>query len=160
MRYAIILLLFGCDNFFETEYKVHPKLKPYVDRFYEEALNRLILIDRENLIVRFEDMDCCSGKSIQRGNQRIVLIDYDSYTYGVDEGHDFIDPETGLSLGVQETVFHELGHAILFRDHENGYTIMTKDGKWNNDFNMHADKRKILIDELFKDCIKINIVRI
>lgn len=158
MRYAILLLLFGCDNLFETEYQVDPKLQPYVDKFYAEALERNILIERENLIVRFSEMDCCNGQSFQRGNQRIVHIDRESWSNAQD--HDFVDPETGLLLGVQETVFHELGHSLLYRPHQKGYTIMTEDGQWNNDFNMDAIKREALIDELFSECERINIVKV
>lgn len=154
--FVCCLFMIGCDDsLFDTEYTINLQLRPYVDEFYKEALNRNILIDKENLIVKFANMDCCDGKSIKRGNQRIVQIDRDEWEYRIDQGHDFIDSTTNLSLGIQEIIFHELGHALLYRNHisSKNYTIMTNDSKWSNDFYKNYNKRQLLIDELFDNCL-------
>ena len=88
-----------------VEYRVDPLLKPYVDKFYEEAEKRGVELQRVNLIVLLSnEIGSKFGLSEIKNGQKIVSIN----SYLVDSN------EKRLKV----IIFHELGHALLNRRHK------------------------------------------
>ncbi len=52
-------------------------------------------------------------------------------------------------LYIEYVVFHELGHALLHRDHKDAYTIMTSNNKMLNSYCDSEQAKRLLVDELF-----------
>ena len=105
MRIVLILAIFlySCNE--ETFFHSDPKLESYVVEFYLEAQKHGHSISRENLIVKSSNsIGAKSGMFETSGSQRIVHIN--SYV---------VDSENELRKKI--VVFHELGHALLNRDH-------------------------------------------
>lgn len=101
----------------DIEYRVNPELKPYVDLFYEEAEKRGIKLQRVNLYMNLDSSDKVvnpfkSGASFIQGSQKTVLID--TYSF-----------QTNTDIQNEVLVFHELGHTLLNKSHDDsGIGIM------------------------------------
>jgi hypothetical protein len=139
---ALCFIFSSCHLDPTLEYKVDEPLLPHVDKFFEEASNRGLKLDRFNImvIVVSADMDAMKGKlglSRKEGEQRVVMISDEVVRYWAPESLEFI-------------VFHELGHALLGREHCSNYSIMNIEISsyeyWDD-----ADARQILVDELFSN---------
>lgn len=115
MKYFIISLLFvGCSFQDEYYYSVNEAFVEYVDRFYLEAEKRGVEIQRYNLTVTFHEIES-SGVGGRDGNGNIiVMIDPDSWYTNADE----------LERHREYLMFHELGHALLSRQHTTKESIM------------------------------------
>ncbi len=115
----IVLIFFGCfgiscekeDPFFV--FQIDESLERIVNKFYEEAEQRGFILQKSNLIVEFaetlEDDSCglCTRPNRKKEIQRIVQISQTETCWG------------GLSSLNKETLlFHELGHCLLNRDHD------------------------------------------
>ncbi len=137
------LLLSSCSLFTDTEYRIHAEIQPFVDEFYQEAHKRgknpqssnLIFIIQKDLL---KDTGGLGATKTEKGGwgadpQIRCYIDED-YFYSAD------------SLCVKSTVFHELGHALLKRTHNNTWSIMNSGVKC---FGRKEENEKLLIDELF-----------
>lgn len=142
---VIVFTCSSCSDLIDQDhYYVAPELKVFVDRFYSEASVRGITIGKENVEVLIGDIK--SSNSVEgRSTESNVVIDKKFYESNI--GHSWNDKFD--SLDVEYVVFHELGHYLLHRDHENKFTIMTPDGTYKGDYQSDSIKRKLLIDELF-----------
>lgn len=144
MRPIITIILFAlcsCTDFDQTlSYQVDPKLAPFVDSFYAEAQKRGITLYKDNLIVRFTD-NCpgCNGRSTVEGDQRVVVINRWSYDGYITD-----------SAAIEFLVFHELGHALLYRPHNDpALSIMAADAPLRI-YKGNDSLRTVLINELFR----------
>lgn len=137
--FTFLLLFFSCDFIDQDHFEIDPNLRRYVDKFYIEANARGYNIQHQNLIVRFGSLgNKLWGQSDHNSTIPTVTISSDNFEY--------------LNESIVEyVVFHELGHALLYRDHSENYSIMTKDNKHVDDYNRGIN-RKELIDELFCQC--------
>ena len=148
---ALAILLSGCFSAFDQtiEYRVDPRVVQFVDRFYTEAEARGVVIERYNLIVivqphntgRFVDQNDPTaeivGLSIRQGEQRIVFID-----------ERYVEFKDRVDLNLEQLVFHELGHALLGKHHdENSFSVMNTD--FNIEFYYKENIRKEVLDNLF-----------
>jgi len=140
--FILIVLLNGCNFHDELYYEIAPEVQIHVDTFYEEAAKRGVRLEKTNLIVMYELCDGIKckwsdlyGLSFKEGDQRIVYIVDD---YLVREEPDALEC----------LVFHELGHALLYRSHTTEYSIM---GERNNllEYKGNPELREWLLDELF-----------
>ncbi|HEX5187339.1 MAG TPA: hypothetical protein VFV86_10660 [Nitrososphaeraceae archaeon] len=136
----------------ETQFIIDSRLKPYVDSFYHEASLRNIHLPKDNLIVKIK-------KGLINNNQNGLCIEEDKL-FGDDQLIVYIDEEYyNNNQCIEGVVFHELGHALLNRKHENNtpslmqesslYSCFTIPGMWPG-----IDQRSILINELFNPHIK------
>jgi hypothetical protein len=118
----LLFLLSSCSN----DFVIDSRLKPHVDLFYSLSdtnlqSDNLIVIQKKNLLKETGSL----GRTIQdRGflylwdGQITVLIDAEYC-------------QTEDQLLVETVVFHELGHALLSRDHtDNVPSIMHSSGKY------------------------------
>lgn len=104
-----IFLFTGCLP--KKEYNIEPELQPIVDRFFAEGRARLVFLRQDNLIVKWADLPAgTGGRSSQDGLQRQRVVKINRLYKGR-----FIIPHI---------VFHELGHACLFRGHVTYTSIM------------------------------------
>jgi|SRR5690606_4482439 len=149
LAYALVLLFSSCSFLDENHYYVDPLLEPFVDKFFEEADKRNVPLCKCNLTVRLQH-----GHHKKRGaygtsegtalttSLRSVVLDYDAVIYDLQD--------TGTVLWTERLVFHELGHAILYRKHTKSYSIMNnRNDDYREDYYNDPEKREILIDELF-----------
>ncbi len=142
---TISLLLFSCQE--EIYYRVDPRLTVYVESFYTEGAKYGQTFGRDNLIMGIKDLDGIWGLSLRPadGTGQITV---------------WIDPDVFLrndSLCTESIVFHELGHALLRRDHKDyPPSLMRTDNKFGcypeikvDGIVMEGTTREELIKELF-----------
>ncbi len=136
-----------------TKYNVDEKLDPYLQLFLEEGAKRGINIDVEKngLIMEFTQLPDLTIGLCTYQDPLLVQIDRDYWS----ETTDYEDQENLR----QNVVFHELGHGLLNRGHDNSYlpnlewkTIMcggdNVEGRdWAINFNGY--RKEYYIDELF-----------
>jgi hypothetical protein len=103
LLFALILLTSCTDFTDENHFEVDPKLLPYVDRFYKEAEQRGLSLQRVNLKVEFGKLpEFIAGKFY-----------HESMTVKIDSS------KSSWKMQPEALVFHELGHALLNRLHDN-----------------------------------------
>lgn len=134
MRYLIIIiLLFSCS--YQREFKVDKELKVYVDSFFDLAMNKGLLIQKENLIVTLSaNIGLLQGLSSKKNGQRIVEINYYNY-------------QNYSSDYIEAIVFHELGHALLNRGHDDSVESLMNTSVC---LSCYSNNKEYLIKELFK----------
>jgi len=109
------VLLTGCSKDVEpiVIYDVPTEYQPFVDTFIYEASIRGRTIKIDNLIIKddytMEGPHCagCNSTEIRRKSQKIISMNSNIRCW--------------LTVEQQEVLFfHELGHCVLGRDHDNG----------------------------------------
>lgn len=148
MKKALALFfLMSCTEFVDDySYRIQPELKPFVDSFFEEAAARGILIEKSNLdVYLLEGLSKSKnawGQSRNYGGQRIVVIDKEWAEFYLKSHPNRIEP----------IMFHELGHAILRRGHNNLAGSLMNPGRCSSGacYEHQPEMRKVFIDELFE----------
>ncbi len=126
---------------------VDPELRPYFQRFEDEAAARGISINLTEagitgIIEEIEEDHIAGQCSFPRNRPNEVTIDASFWSFGSDLFKEFI-------------VFHELGHCYLFRPHvedilSNGACAsLMRSGNGDCIDNYHSGTRSFYIDELF-----------
>jgi hypothetical protein len=142
MRTLAILLLFcitACDA--SEEYYVAPELADYVESFYFEADSRGVSLQRSNLVIKLgglpERIDGQTRRSVGdfSGDQITVIIDSEFFS-------------SSSRDCIEWVVYHELGHALLNRDHVGGYSYMNDLTRCYT--NSTAYWKPVYLDEMFK----------
>lgn len=152
-KYLVIITIFLCACSSLTDEKhfyVDRQLTVFVDRFYKEANQRGIILQRQDLIMAIKNNGFYAGAGPE-GVTKYSLSEIDidpNFTIPLLNSHSGVD-----SLNVEYVVFHELAHYLLHRQHldDSHYTIMTPDDFYKSDFQTDSVKRKELIDELFTE---------
>ena len=113
----IITCLTACNRHGELprQLYVDPSLKPYVQMFMSEADNQGMSLHIDNLIVIFVDL-----------NSATIEAQCESFNNGT-VGTPTISVlrskwDRKSEISKQMIMFHELGHCVLFRQHNNAYT--------------------------------------
>lgn len=132
MRYLLILILSSC-SFIDDEHEyTDERVSVYVERFYQEAKDRGINPPKAVVVIGsvkgwgVSSMDPFPKVTIDRtviGNPDQKFIEY--------------------------VIFHELGHAVLKRDHCDGFSIMTASPESAFNLWIKGEQREELLDELF-----------
>lgn len=131
----LILILFSCSE--QYQFIIDPGLKDYVNSFYYQAELRGIHLQKANLIVRFGNTGEDGGLtkySVKNGKVSSQIMVWIS---------DEIQPQEC----VEATVYHELGHALLFRDHCQGVSLMNV--RYGNFRCFQNASKEELINEMF-----------
>lgn len=157
MKKLIILLsifLIGCEDLDIHRYKVPSEVEPFVEDFRNEAYERGIFCPIKDLEVKFvTDLEeGISARVTKIGKHLIVKINKQWWDLKTDQGWYY---------SKQKTIFHELGHGILEREHvisekESIMSIYTfKDVSVYHKYETDKKWREKLIDELFEgyNCI-------
>lgn len=136
-----ILTVYGCDFIDEYQWRVDPFLQPAVDAFFNEAAARGIYIERNNLVATYgppipECQFDCYGVSMPEGSQRYIHIVVDSFY----NAH----PEA-----LEALVFHELGHAVLYRPHTEPFVSIMAERFHLQTYEGKPEVRERFVDELF-----------
>ena len=146
-----VLIISACKKDIPKEYRVPAQLEAYITSFEQEASARGLNLDIDNLIIEFETNLTDSNDSEAAGlcyhksrtsNPRIEL---DTSTFNW----------TAHEYSKEALIFHELGHCILERGHDdvllendNFKSIMKATGEPTySDFDFF--KRSYYLDELF-----------
>lgn len=113
--YLVIMLFIidGCtpEESITTIYDVPEEFQPIIEQFELEAISRGRELDIDNLIIRYDEnvlepyCATCNSKSLDPKMQKIISINPDKCWL-----NDFAK---------EALIFHELGHCILGRDHDN-----------------------------------------
>jgi hypothetical protein len=129
----LIVILFSCSE--DKAYKIEQDLKPYVDAFFELAKQSGKLIQKDNLIVTLSTkIGSLQGLSSQKKGQRIVEINYFNY-------------QNYSTEYIEAIVFHELGHAILKRHHDDSVESLMNGSVC---LSCYSKNKEYFIKELFK----------
>lgn len=146
MKHLIIvfaaLSMMSCTDFLDqSHFEVDTNLQYYTDKFFNEASVRGLNIKPNSLIVKLGDCQKQDGVlGITKYHSiTTIIIDRDFFEY-----NKMMD-----SLMIETVVFHELGHAVLHRDHCDDYSLMNPN-KYVSDYRLNDAKRKTLTDELLK----------
>ncbi|GAB4342688.1 MAG: hypothetical protein OHK0038_22630 [Flammeovirgaceae bacterium] len=160
----VIGLVASCKDKNETEpikYEVPAQVEPIVERFKEEALKRGKSLIINNLIVKL------SNEPIEPSpNQFSCGITFGEIT-GLKQNLIQIDTQClawrHSEVSKEILIFHELGHAILLRHHDDSKlpngdwkTIMTGQN-WSifDYYIFNPEKRNYYLDELFNPATPI-----
>lgn len=144
MKYLFFVFLFltACDFTDQIHVSVEPRLMPFYKSFIKNGLIRGIDLSESNVYVGFGDL---------RQKVYLGLTEYDGIVrITIDSGfyNSYKNNERGLKR-IEYIVYHELGHALLNRQHTLDYSIMN--GSVNmSEYSHNQYLRKKLIDELFK----------
>jgi hypothetical protein len=134
-----ILMLANCELIDQNHFDIEIGLRPFVANFYDESIKRGVRVQRENLLVYLMKLDGLMGETMTSTAIPTIHIDeaiFDKYI-------------NKKPLYIEYVVFHELGHALLHRDHLDSYTIMTANNKMLYSYDNSEQARKLLLDELF-----------
>lgn len=141
------IALASCSMQDENHYSIDPSVRIFVDRFYAEARAHGINLQQNRLTLILKNL----GEHAGAGVEGVSVYDMDEINLDINYVINKLKTENHFdSLDVEYVVFHELSHYLLHRGHVESYSIMTPDGLFKADFSTDPDKRKILIDELFK----------
>ena len=109
--FFLCFLLISCDR----DYLIDSRLNDYVQDFYKEGQKRGHHFSKDNLVIKLRSgMD----EDFQNG----LCIEQDRY-FGDDQIVVYINDRlynAGDTVCLRLTIFHELGHALLNRDHLDG----------------------------------------
>ena len=151
----ILIFLSSCAGFEfdqELEYKVDSRIECHIDKFYREAAEQGITLYKNNLIVTIEEIPevygGAAGISVPQGRQNVIIIDPDTYEFFQNKVWN-PDPDSAY-YGLENLIYHELGHALLQRKHEcsNCHSIMSPSlSFWA--YVGESEERQVLIRELF-----------
>jgi len=135
--------LTGCSILQDTEYYIQPELEFYVNEFYIEAESRGLSPQRNNLIFIIEKnvTSRWGGEGVTITEKGGLNPDTQLKCYIDEDYYNSVD-----SICLKQTIFHELGHGILKRGHNNTWSIMNTSVRC---FGKKAEYEKRLIDELF-----------
>jgi hypothetical protein len=143
----LFILLAECSFVDDYEYRIDPILEPYVNRFFQEAEDRGIRLSKINLVAVIEpEIPCiddghCDAVSFRK-NQRTILIAQRT----IEEAK----KSPGGTSVIEFVVFHELSHALLYKNHINGIHIMDCCGRALNLYVRDPQVRRKLLDDLFR----------
>lgn len=139
-----ILSLVSCFNSFDQtiEYRIEPTLEKHVNQFFDEAESRGLVLYKENLIISYNEDINAAGYSFKQGDQRIIFIKKSVINH-------FKSTRENPNWAIENLMFHELGHSILFRKHcDPKYSIMEL-GMSFYEYENDSTKRVLLVNELF-----------
>ena len=134
MRHLIIILLiFSCipDDY---ENFIQPELQEYYNNFLIEAENRNIQLPDKSVLMYIDDIPGYNGLTYKRKNSIKIIISKEAMSYS--KGYDY---------RIESTIFHELGHGFLNREHVEENSIMNI----NRDKSVYLENREFYINELF-----------
>ncbi len=161
MKYWLFILLpiaflTSCgddESEFEPVYDVPAEFQPFVSSFFEIAESKGLVLDTNNLIIRFEqnlevdELPVCgtSEGPLNSIEQHLILIDEQCLAW------------RGGELAQEILMFHELGHVFLERVHDEtvfpsgDYKTIMFGGNWNilRFYTQDLTKREYYINELF-----------
>lgn len=150
--FLIILVSFSCKEY-SPVYNVDPELKPFVDSFFHEGEIRGVFLPNDNLIMIFSSDSLINGMpyngytKYETGyNADPQIRSYINFAYFKANNN----PYSRLCL--ESTIFHELGHGILKRQHTNTSSIMNTSIRCYLQKHAVTDsssQREQLLDELF-----------
>lgn len=139
----LIFLLIACTP--DLDYSLDPSLAPYVESFYKEAEARGHYLRTKNMVVFKEDnlAKNFNVKAIYRKKKKQKSIAFDR------EYYEFIKKYPNR---VEAIMFHELGHALLGREHTKACISLMNPTGCEVCYENDPARRKVLIDELFNPC--------
>jgi hypothetical protein len=146
---VIAFLSVACKDFTdESHYVCDPRIEPFVDTFFKEAKARNVSVYKFDVLITLsKDLPFYIFGLTEYDKMRIK---FNTQYYNEHIGGAFNTHEDTLKM--EMVVLHELGHYYLHRGHTsfNTYSIMTPEGTYEYDYITDPEKRKILLDELFK----------
>jgi hypothetical protein len=148
---GIIISLCSCNFTDANHWDVCQEAKVHVESFYREAGKRGIRLQHLNMNIFKSDLI--------HGSPSAWGMTYSNTPPIISLDEDFVHRLTQSpirksdSLLLQYVVFHELGHAVLLRDHNHDYSMMSSPVGYQSDYVDNAELRQKLIDELFQKSI-------
>lgn len=147
LRPYLLICLLSIFSFYACEPEefqlIDSELRPYFERFEEEANKRGLSLEFGDLEGKLEELDGVGGQCVRNSAlPNEVLIDIVFWTQASDADKEFI-------------VFHELGHCVLNRSHldtknaDGSCTSMMHSGVSGCRFTYNDSNREEYLEELF-----------
>jgi predicted Zn-dependent protease len=150
---CLVVVLFACESSDPTaKYSIEPGLEVHVNTFFQEASARGIVLPQENLVVRLRPQSEFNdqGRFTTEGNQRIITIQTELYQYYTSDGCKNYYDNSYCYNRLEILMFHELGHALLGREHTDGESYMSTEFI-TPVIPYEEEQRTALINELFSN---------
>lgn len=149
MRNIIILILFisaitsSCDCFFCEDVKRIPsEFMPFYDVFIQEGIKRGQDYSDHPIIIKFGKTDAMGHSKWRIDNVADIVINEEIWNEKRESRIYYNAYKNEL------TIFHEMAHAILKRDHIDTCMSIMKVGDYCKYYNYHNNRDK-MFDELF-----------
>ena len=141
MKYILLVIcLVACTDFnYTPSYFVMPELQVYVDNFYKEAATHNSFPRRDKLEVLIQDLTMYNALGLYWSQNMTVAIDRKFFN----------DHSESYSLEMEAVVFHELGHALLEREHSLKVWSLMNAYYCRSCYSRDTDRRQQYLDELF-----------
>lgn len=133
----LIALLSSCSFIDDPIYSIDPEIEFYYDIFIEEGKNRGVDYSGRDIIMYFGDLDGLFGLHVTRNFDNVIEIVIDRESW-----------DNNNIIVKQVTVYHELGHALLYRDHNSNCESIMATGLPCK-YNYFRNNREEMFDELF-----------
>lgn len=145
MKWVISIAFFILACTPEPETIIDLKLKEYVNQFIIESSERGKYYSFDGLSIIVKKMDCgCDG--VTYGSK--VFIEESFFNFNKQRAKDNPQYDRYYNRVIEFTVMHELGHAVLKKEHSVG--IMAGEHTPYHLYAWYDDKRKDLLDEFFE----------
>ena len=140
--FIVFFVFVSCSESITPTYNFPKEIAPYVEKFLLEGKKRGVEIDLKGLKIYFKD------------SLTLLVNNYRPQAYYVPSEHAiYFEKGKRFYLLPEELVCHELGHALLKRDHlfdklPNG-DFKSVMGSMDVAWSKHPEKEKYYYDELF-----------
>lgn len=145
------ITLLGCSDLIdERHFEVDERLIPFVNNFYKEAKKQNVKIQHDYLIALIDNDQAGDVLGESEKNSSIPKIHINSQFFKTND-YDYTYDSVGF-YSIQYIVYHELGHALLYRGHVYDHrSIMEPGGEGftMNEYYSWASVRVKLNKELF-----------
>lgn len=133
----IALVLSSCSFIDEPIYSIDQEIEPYYNQFIEEGKKRGQDYSGADVIIYFANLNNLFGLHVTRDFDNVIEIAIDRKSW--QDNSDRVNTVT---------VFHELGHALLYREHNNECTsIMASETPCK--YTKFQQNRTEMLNELF-----------
>lgn len=143
-----VLSLLVCCGVRNPVYSVDPEVQTFVNNFYAEAKEHGLKVQQSDLIVRFETGNNLDRKgalgNCEQGDNITPVVEVRRILFSFD------------SLAIERVIYHELGHCLLGREHNDALNSEGKAISLMNtrlgaiDASFYRTHRQEFISELFR----------
>jgi hypothetical protein len=103
MKYLFFILFTSCSLFYEPI--IPSEVEPYVDQFIYEGAKRGVHVNKDRMKIKFEDLGSRVGSAYYYRPRYFVKLNPKNWAVYNEDQRCYL-------------VFHELGHAVLKRRHD------------------------------------------
>lgn len=146
----LLLITTSCSDILdESHISIDPKLKSFYNSFIKEGKKRGYDLSNKDITIMFDTLTYGLEGITTHGTIPLIRVNYKFFKNN--EKTFFQNSDSTNWFDVQYTIFHELGHALLYRSHTDKWSIMDCCAWSRGDYLDTYKKRQQLITELFNE---------